>query len=303
MMGINKIAIILVNWNAYDLTVRCISSLEDTGFPSINIFLVDNASADNSGPRLRERFKEVTFIQNIENLGFTGGNNVAITRALDAGFEYIMLLNNDTEVTESFLEPLLLTLEGNVKVAAVQPLILELNRKDFIWSAGGDTDRFFGLSKTRFLYQELDTVRSSIKLDTDWITGCCILARSSVIRQIGALDNKFFAYHEDVDWSIRMRKAGYELKVAPESVIFHLSMASLKSDTKQKEGFLSPFMHYLHARNHLFLVRKHKDYFNPVGAWGYQFFKLAGYSAYFIFRGRFNKLRSALKGFKDGLIK
>ena len=299
----NNIAIILVNWNAFDLTVQCIKSVTTTGFPSANIFLVDNASKDNSGPKLRERFMDVNFIQNQENLGFTGGNNIAIDKALEMGFEYVMLLNNDTEVTEGFIEPLLKAIEGNDEVAAVQPLILELNRKELIWNAGGDTDRFFGLSKTRFESQELDKVRSSLKSSTDWITGCCILVRSSIIHEIGMLDNKFFAYHEDVDWSIRMRKAGYELRVVPESIIFHLSMASLRSDIKQKEGFLSPFMHYLHVRNHLFLIRKHLDYFNPVGVWGYQFIKLFGYSAYFLFRGRFTKFRYAMRGFKDGITK
>ncbi|MGW8122594.1 glycosyltransferase family 2 protein [Roseivirga echinicomitans] len=300
-MKVNSTAIILVNWNAFDLTVRCIESLEKAGFPSTNIFLVDNASKDGSGNRLREQFPEVIFIQNTENLGFTGGNNIAMVQALEKGFEFVMLLNNDTEVTEDFLNPMLLAIEENEKTAAVQPLILELNRKDLIWNAGGDTNRFLGLSETRFEAQALDKVKASFTVNTDWITGCCILVRSAVISEIGMLDDKFFAYHEDVDWSIRMRKAGYELRVVPESTIFHLSMASLKSDTKQKEGFLSPFMHYLHVRNHLYLIRKHLDYFNPVGAWGYQFYKLLGYTAYFVFRGRFSKLKAVLKGFKEGL--
>jgi hypothetical protein len=297
-----SLAIILVNWNSYELTKRCLLSLKKVSYSHARIYLVDNGSKDGSGAKLRKEFTALTFIQNQENLGFTGGNNIAINQALFDGNELIMLLNNDTEVEHDFIEPLVKRLKDNSRLAAVQPLILDLNDRQKIWNAGGDFNRFFGLAKTRLEGKGIESL-TDFNPNTGWITGCCVLTRSSVLNEIGNLNNKFFAYHEDVDWSIRMIKAGYSLGIVYESVIYHLSMATLRSDTKGKEGFLSPFMHYLHVRNHLYLIRIHPDFFNRFGIWLYQSYKFCGYMTYFLLRLRFIKLKSAYRGFKDGLSK
>jgi hypothetical protein len=298
----SSIAIIIVNWNAYELTRKCLLSLREVTYKNLSVYLVDNGSVDRSGLRLQEEFTELIHISNNENLGFTGGNNVAIERALNDGHEYIMLLNNDTEVTSDFIEPLVKRVMKEPLIAAVQPLILDLNHKSKIWNAGGDFNKFIGKAKTRLEGRESTEL---IKQNpyTDWITGCCILVRSSVLNEIGLLNNKFFAYHEDVDWSVKMTKGNYKLGIVYESIIYHLSMASLKSKHKNRDGFLSPFMHYLQVRNHLFLIRIHSDFFNPIGSWSYQLIKFVGYMGYFILRGRFKKLSFAFRGFRDGISK
>lgn len=298
-----SVAIIIVNWNSYEFTVGCLNSLSNLTYKAHHIFLVDNASADGSGQQLNSKYQNhgtLTFIQNDTNLGFTGGNNVAIDRALYEGYEYIMLLNNDTEVEPNFLDLLVSRMESEPSLGAIQPLIFSLSERHIIWNAGGSFNMVLGLSKTN---HENKIWSPDVKITpyTDWITGCCILTRKSVLRQIGVLDDKFFAYYEDVDWSISMKKMGYQLGLEEKSKIYHHAMASLKSDKKGKEGFLSPFVHYLVVRNHLYLIKKHSDFFNPIGPWIYQVIKLLGYSGYFILKGRFTKLRFALRGFKHGL--
>lgn len=297
-----SVAIILLNWNAFELTKKCLLSLSKVTFENLVVYLVDNGSVDNSGTLLKEEFNDVIFIANKENLGFTGGNNVALEKALADGHEFIMLLNNDTEVEPNFLEPLLARLRNEQALAAVQPLILDLNDKSKIWNAGGNFNRFLGLAKTRL--EGKDSIELIYKNPyTEWITGCSILIKSSVIREVGSLNDLFFAYHEDVDWSVRMAKKGYRLGIEYDSIVYHLSMASLKSRSRGKEGFLSPFMHYLHVRNHLYLIRIHSDFFNPIGSWGFQIVKFTSYMIYFFARGRFKKMSFALRGFRDGLFK
>ena len=299
-----SIAILVLNWNSYELTKNCLESLFSCSYNSFRIYLVDNGSKDKSGNSLQLEFgKRLEFISLPENIGFTGGNNKAISQALKNEHDYIMLLNNDTEVEAGFIEPLIKQLNEGDNVGAVQPLIFALGTSDQIWNAGGLTNKFLGISRTLFEGRKYEEVKGIIPKKVDWLTGCCILIPTNILKEVGwALDGRFFAYHEDVDLSIRLRKKGYELNLVQESVIYHKSNASLKSSSKGKEGFLSPFLHYLNIRNHILLLRKHKDYFNPLGSFTTQVLKVLGYSIYFILRGRFGKLKAVAKGARDGLI-
>ena len=103
-MKLGNIAVILVNWNQYELTRSCIISILNCSFQDFEIFLVDNASEDNSLNKLKKEFNHISFIQNKRNLGFTGANNIAIKEAKRKKFGYIMLLNNDTEVKYNFFD-------------------------------------------------------------------------------------------------------------------------------------------------------------------------------------------------------
>ena len=136
-------------------------------------------------------------------------------------------------------------------------------------------------------------------LQIDWITGCCIVLKTKVIKKAGLIDEDFFAYYEDVDWSLRIKKLGYKLGVVESSVIFHHGTKS--SNNSNFEGNLSPFVHYLNIRNHIYLVKKHSDKFNFIGVLFYQFLKILFYSIYFILRLRFSKLKMVYRGLNDGI--
>ena len=140
----NKLAIILVNWNQYELTRSCILSIINCFYKNLKIILVDNNSNDKSVHKLKREFDSVNFIQNKSNIGFTGANNIGINMAKDLGFEYIMLLNNDTEVESNFIQPLLKRLERESDLGAIQPLILNYYKRNIVWNFGGRFNRFFG---------------------------------------------------------------------------------------------------------------------------------------------------------------
>ena len=300
-MKINKpsIAVILVNWKKYNLTSKCIDSLNKSNYKNFKIILVDNEYSEKSLIDLRNKHKELIVFKEKNNLGFAGGNNIGIRYALENDYDYIMLLNNDTEVKENFILPLVERIEKDHFLGAVQPLILNFSNKSIIWNAGGKLNKFLGLTSTRLNNNKLN---SSIVFDdyTDWISGCCILIKSEILTKVGLLDEKFFNYYEDVDWSLRMKNLGYDLGFVKESIIYHHGSSSSKNK-KNKEGVISSKIHYFNIRNHILLLKKHKNLFNFFGIVFFQIIKITSYIFYFLIRFRFNKLTMVLKGLKHGL--
>ena len=295
-----KIAIIIINWNTYQLTYNCLKSLELCTYKNKTIFFVDNGSNDGSGDKIALEFPEINCINNQKNEGFTGANNKALKVILKQNFDYVLLLNNDTEVKPDFLSLMQASMDSDNNLAATQPLILDFPDKNTIWNAGGSFNTFFGLSKTRYKGM---MYKPNLKIETltEWISGCCILVKIAVIKEVGLLDNRFFAYFEDVDWSIRMTNLGYKLGVVPKSIIYHHSSGSTKRNNTTNEGNLSPYAHYLNVRNHIYLIKKHNFLFNSVGSWIYQIIKITSYSTYFILRGRFSKFKIVWRGLFDGI--
>ena len=295
-----KIAIIIINWNTYQLTYNCLKSLELCTYKNKTIFFVDNGSNDGSGDKIALEFPEINCINNQKNEGFTGANNKALKVILKQNFDYVLLLNNDTEVKPDFLSLMQTSMDSDNNLAATQPLILDFPNKNTIWNAGGSFNTFFGLSKTRYKGM---MYKPNLKIDTltEWISGCCILVKIAVVKEVGLLDNRFFAYFEDVDWSIRMTNLGYKLGVVPKSIIYHHSSGSTKRNNTTNEGNLSPYAHYLNVRNHIYLIKKHNFLFNSLGSWIYQIIKITSYSTYFILRGRFSKFKIVWCGLLDGI--
>ena len=294
-----KIAIIIINWNTYHLTFNCLKSLEACIYKNKTIFFVDNGSKDGSGDKIALEFPEINYIKNDKNEGFTGANNKALNVILKQKFDYVLLLNNDTEVNPNFLSLLEASMDSDKNLAATQPLILDFPNKNTIWNAGGSFNTFFCLFKTRYkgiIYKP----KLKIETSTQWISGCCVLVKIAVIKKVGLLDNRFFAYFEDVDWSIRMTNLGYKLGIVPKSIIYHHASGSTKKNNTSNEGNLSPYAHYLNVRNHIYLIKKH-TFFNSIGSCIYQIIKITSYSIYFILRGRFGKFKMVWRGVLDGI--
>ncbi|MBS9523449.1 glycosyltransferase family 2 protein [Litoribacter alkaliphilus] len=288
-----KVVIILVNWNTYDYSRQCIEQLQQQYYSNVDILLVDNGSTDGSGEKLRKAYPKAVYFQNVDNLGFTGGNNVAMEYAKTQGYDYVLLLNNDTFLEPDFLEKLVLAMEADSRLGAVQPLIFNHPEREKVWKSGGD-----------FITTIASTISSSSigsgVFNTQWLTGCALMIRGEVLEKIGPLTPSYFAYFEDVDYSFRIRKAGYDLGVVTESKIYHIASGSTKSKTKQKEGFLSPSAHYLNVRNQIFLMRQHQDLFSRYTAFPFQTAKMFAYMGYFLLRNRKEKFKSVWRGLLDG---
>ncbi|WP_305981807.1 glycosyltransferase family 2 protein [Roseivirga thermotolerans] len=297
-----SLAIVIVNWNSYEVTANCLESLRSLDYPKFTVVVVDNGSEDDSANRLVSSFPEITLLRNTENLGFTGGNNTGIQFALENDFELVMLLNNDTIVTPDLAGLLVKRLVSDPDIGAVQPKILYNKERDVIWNAGGAFNSFFFTSKTRG-FNEKDLGQYDESNEVDWITGCCFLTRSEIIKQIGLLDQKFFIYYEDSDWSFKIRKLGYKLVYDGSSIVYHEVGMSEENRKGHNEGNVSPFAHYMVIRNHLYMVRRYARGVSLIGAWLNLTGKIVLRLGYFVIRGRFKKLRFALRGVQHGMTR
>ncbi|MFM1962343.1 MAG: hypothetical protein RLZZ172_1188 [Bacteroidota bacterium] len=291
-----KLAIIIINWNSLELTSETLQALQHCSFRDFDVILVDNGSSDGSGEILRQRFQETIHLASPVNIGFTGGNNLGMQYALDKGYPYIMLLNNDVDVNTDFLEPLISRMDADPQIGAIQPLIMFHHNRELVWNAGGKYMNWIGVSKTLTIPPESTSFRQ-----TDWITGCAFMIKAEVLREVGLLEEKYFIYHEDVDLSLRIRTAGYSLYIEPDSVIYHIAGMSQKTKTKGKEGFVSPKVHYLNARNRIWTIRKYTKPFEWPTVFIYQFLYMLTVSLYFILRGRHEKMKSWWLGIRHGL--
>ncbi len=298
-----KVAVILINWNSYDLSRDTLNSLQKVTYMDLDVIVVDNGSTDGSGDRLEAEFPGVVMLKSSSNTGFTGGNNLGFQYALAQGYTYAMMLNNDVEVESDFLEPLVYALDENKGLGAVQPLIYFHHDKEVIWNAGSVRNSWTGETITLdYNVRDSGLERRWIRKNVDWLTGCAFMVRTDVLKQIGVLKEEFFIYYEDVDLSFRIRKAGFTLGYEPSSVIYHIAGMSHKSKQKGPEGFLNPKVHYLNARNRLWILKQYtrKGFIPTVII--YQAGYYIAVSLYFILRGRFTKLGAWLRGIKDGLV-
>ena len=254
--GLPRVHIILLNWNQADLTLACLRSLARLEHLNFQIVLVDNGSKPGSLDQIKTEFPQITLICLERNLGFTGGNNVGIARALRDGADYIMLLNNDTEVAPDLLQRLVDYAEGRPKCAIVGPLIYYYDEPHRIWSAGGAVDPYTAAS-TSLREGELDD-HGQESLQVDYISGCALLIKRTVVEQVGLLDDRFFIYYEETDWCARVRELGYEIWLVPQGRVWHKINLQARS--------ASPRYEYLMTRNRLLYLKKRGASFARI-AW------------------------------------
>ncbi len=293
-----SVAVILVNWNGFDFSMACLHSLRKVDFPDFKVVLVDNASQQQEGRRLKKAFPEIELIENSANLGFAGGNNTGIRFALEQGFSHILLLNNDTEVDPDFLGEMMRKFQQDPGIGVVQPLILFLQEPKKIWSAGGRWMPSLGRAITLGDREPRADFRIQ-KSELDWATGCCMLISREALLKAGLLNEQYFAYFEDVEWSLRFRQVGFRIHLAEKAIIYHEAGASSKNQTS--EGTLSPVVFYYNVRNQFFLIRSMLRGFRSLTAVGYHLGRFMLWIGYFALRGRFKKLKSVALGIRDGL--
>lgn len=240
-----RVAILLVNWNGLADTQACLASLQKATYPNAFVVVVDNGSTDGSVPALRAAFPEITLVEAGENLGFVGGNNLALDRAWALGAQYALLLNNDTEVDPGFLEPLVEAAEADPRVGIVGPTIYFYGQPTVIWSAGGAIDWGRGVTHMLGLNEPEQGQFGAAPRPVDFVTGCALLIKREVVAQVGPLDPRFFAYFEEVEWCARVTRAGYRCLHEPRSRLWH-------KITLDNRG--SPQVMYYMTRNRLLFL-------------------------------------------------
>lgn len=287
-----SIFVIILNWKGWQDTVECIESLLRNDYKNFRVVVIDNHSEDESYEKLLEWCRgrdRASVFQTKANLGFAGGNNVGIKYALENNAEYILLLNNDTVVTDNFLSSL--TKTAKEEDPGIMGGKILYHSDDRIWYLGG---KMSWLRGGAYHPGKGRTDRKIAKkpFEVDFITGCMMLIKRDVFEKIGFLDESYFLYNEDADYCMKAFKAGIKMSVNPNSVIYHKERST--------DGGWKPYHIYYLIRNKLIFMNRYVP--NQVILWTfYSVIGLIGLtlSLKWFFQNRFDLISAYLKAISD----
>lgn len=248
-----RVCVVIPHAGGWEILESCLGWLARGSRPC-RVLLVDNASPDDSVARVRRAFPWVEVLPQGRNLGFAGGCNAGLREALaDPSCQVAVLLNNDTEPAEDWLEQPLALLEAHPRLAAVQPRLLSIpfpGRLDYSGAAGGLLDVYaFPFALGRLLgHCEVDAGQYLEPRRLAWASGTACFLRLEALRETGLLEESFFMHMEEIDLDWRLRLAGWWIASAPQSRVRHHSGYSL--------GAESPFKVYLNHRNSLRMLTR-----------------------------------------------
>lgn len=240
-----KVGIVLVNYNGAKFQNDCIRTVKSMTYQNFEIIVVDNASSDNSLEILKSEFPEVTIIKCTNNFGVAKGNNIGIKYALKNKCEYILLLNNDTELEPKLLE--ILVKKANKKVITV-PKIYYYEAKNLLWYAGGKINWNKGIVK-HLGDKEYDRGQYNKLREIEYSPTCCMLVHKDIFEKIGLMDEAYFMYYDDTDFCIRVLKNHYKILYVPKAYLWH----KVSSSSGGKSSDISV---YYSNRNRLYIMKK-----------------------------------------------
>jgi GT2 family glycosyltransferase len=219
------IGIVILNWNGWQDTVECLYSLKGLIYENYRIYVVDNASTNDSVAQIKSRFPGITMILSAQNGGFSKGNNLGITAALEAGANFVWLLNNDTTVSTFSLTYLVNEAISRPKLGILGSVLHEYFKPWLIQAwGGGNFNKFLGTT----------SVFKDRKECLGHIIGASMFLRREMIENIGFLNEEFFFFLEDTEYSLRAKNNEWEIDVAEDSYVFHKGGSSLGGQTDVK---------------------------------------------------------------------
>lgn len=251
-MDNNKpVAVIILNWNGEALLQEFLPKvIATTNEKLADIIVADNGSTDNSVEFIEKEFPNVKLLKFTENYGFAEGYNQAIAQTR---YKYTILLNSDAASKEGWIEPIYEYMEAHPQTGACQPKLLSYTTPDefeYAGASGGFIDKngypycrgrlFSTVEKDNGQYDDICSIF--------WATGAALAVRSDLYLKVGGLDKLFFAHMEEIDLCWRILLAGYDIKVIPQSIVYHLGGGSLPASNPRKT--------YLNFRNNLLLLHK-----------------------------------------------
>ncbi|ADY51943.1 glycosyl transferase family 2 [Pseudopedobacter saltans DSM 12145] len=254
-----KVSIITVNFNQPEVTVELINSinLHYKDYP-LEVIVVDNGSKNNHENTFKELFPDIIFIRSDKNLGFAGGNNLGFKVAQG---EYILLLNNDTEVIEGFIEKLIEQFESNPKIGLLSPLILYFDRKNLVQYAGFTPMDYLTARNSCIGQFEINKGQFNHTQQTGYCHGAAVMCRKSDLEKAGYMEESYFLYYEELDWCEKFKRIGKEIWFTGKTHIYHKESVSV--------GKESPLKTYFFTRNRMLFIRRNTGLLNTLLFWIY----------------------------------
>jgi GT2 family glycosyltransferase len=242
------VAAAFVAWDRGHELLGAVESVVESSRPPDSLIVVDNGSKDGSLEELAARWPEAIILRSGRNLGYTGGNNLAIGHALAMNAAYVWLLNDDARVAPGTLAGLLAAAAEHPAAGLLGPLVCRREAPETVLSAGGYLRG--GWFATHIGFGEPAAGFAAEVVPVDFLSGCALLASRPFIKRAGLLDESYFMYHEDVDWAYRARAAGFQVLAVRGALAWH-------PDTGLRDDQSARVTYYI-ARNSLLFLRKHR---------------------------------------------
>jgi GT2 family glycosyltransferase len=239
------VSIITVNYNQSRVTRDLLISLRRLSYAPVEIIVVDNASPNDSPDWLTKDFPEITLLKSTENRGFAGGNNLGIRAARG---EFLLFINNDTEVGAGLIEPMVELFQTNASIGMISPKIRFYHTPDTIQYAGYTPMSPYTMRQNLIGCHQVDKGQFDEVRETFSVHGAAMMVPRRVIEEVGLMAEVFFLYYEEHDWSARIRKAGYKIYYQPRSLVMHKESIST--------GKESPLKIYYISRNRIVYARR-----------------------------------------------
>lgn len=244
-----QVAVAILNWNGKTWLEKFLSNVIENS-PEATIYVIDNASTDDSIPYLRENFSNIIIIQLDKNYGFADGYNRGLEQITE---KYVVLLNSDVQVSPKWIQPIIAKMESNPQLAVCMPKLKSYYNPEYFeyaGAAGGFIDKFGYPFCNGRLFNTIEKDEGQFNEDYEifWASGAALFVRKSVFQELGGLDKDFFAHMEEIDFCWRVKNAGYSIQYIHDSEIFHVGGGSLPKE--------NPFKTYLNFRNNLYMLHK-----------------------------------------------
>ncbi len=238
------VSIITVNYNQAQVTNCLLSSLQKITYPTIEVWVVDNGSDERDASTILSAHPWVNLLLAGSNLGFAGGNNLALPNTKG---NYILYLNNDIEVEQKFLEPLVKAFQTE-NIGMVSPKIKFFYQPDTIQYAGSTKLKYYNMRNKHIGFAQTDNGQYDTPKYTHFAHGAAMMVSRKLIDTCGMMDNNYFLYYEELDWCERAKRQGFKIWYEPASVVYHK-----ESISTGKESVLKT---YFQNRNRLLFIRR-----------------------------------------------
>jgi len=252
------VSLVTVNYNQSAVTCEFLNSIKKITYPNIEIFVVDNASPNDNPEIIKERYPYIHYIQTEKNLGFAGGNNVALPHCKG---KYVLFINNDTEVEPDFLEPMVELLEKDKSIGMVSPKIHYFHTPDTFQFAGFTPINPVTIRNFAIGFGEKDTGQYNHACETGSIFGAAMLVPYKIMEEVGIMTEVYFLYYEEHDWADHIKRAGYKIYYQGKSLVLHKESISTVKE--------SPFQIFYLNRGRILFARRNSPGLKKVAAFFY----------------------------------
>jgi GT2 family glycosyltransferase len=284
---------VVVHWRDLDETMGAVASL--LAEPGVEVLVVDNGSPEPATERLAREAPAVRCLRSAENLGYAGGGNLGMRAAMALGADVVLLFNNDARLAPGAIAAANQVLASDDTIGVLGAKVLTREDPRRLWLAYGQVT--YGPSLVRLHGADAaDGPRWNVQRDVDWVAGCALWFRRVALEAVGLLDERLFAYHEEVDWCVRARHAGWRVVYAPSVVVRHTGRGSGGSRASIR------VRKYFGARNSVLFAMKN-------GTWGERAKLAAGLAAslplqllWQLPQGRAGDVALKVAGIRDALI-